>query len=156
MSNSAWKSLRLPASVWTSEPKAERVGNLITYKMESGLPGTTPFYLSFVMSNNRWLLAHVESIRIPLEVPECPVSAFPDLDEDTKAFMREEIAVTNQIRFFNHLRDEAGWNRAHEAGWSVAIYDERSVKPADFDKAWESGWESGWASGQPVRFEFRR
>lgn len=103
---------RIPAYAWPSEPEAERVGDLTTYKVEFGLPGTTPLYFSFVKASNRWSLAHVESIRIPLEVPECPASLFPDLDEDTKAFMREEIAVTSQVRILNHLKDEAGWEAA--------------------------------------------
>lgn len=51
-----------------------------------------PYCFSFVTENNRWYFRHLEAIFIRMDtLSSFPASVFPDVDERTKAWMREEI-----------------------------------------------------------------
>jgi hypothetical protein len=113
MANLAWMLWRqIPRNIWPENPVAESVENRLVYRVDFEQLGTTPFYFSFTVHGSNWFLSHVETIRIPLEMPRCPISSFPDLPEDVKAFMREEIAATEVVRILNYIRNEHGWGSA--------------------------------------------
>ena len=51
-----------------------------------------PYCFSFVTDNDQWYFRHLEAIFIRLDtLSSFPATAFPDLDEGKKAWMREEI-----------------------------------------------------------------
>ena len=64
------------------------------------------FCFSFLLENGNWFFRHLEAIFIRLDkTGEPPVSTFPDLPDERKAWMREEIRIGRQVRTYNELKN---------------------------------------------------
>lgn len=78
---------------WTAEPEIIRINN----RMQCIVPWTTrgqkiSYCLSFVNEDSQWYFQHLEAVFIRLDtISHLPVSDFPDVSEDTKHWVREEI-----------------------------------------------------------------
>ena len=67
------------------------------------------FCFTFVTSQGNWYLQHFESILLRLDkIASPPISVFPDVEDSQKQWMREENAVSEQVRLFNWLVQEKG------------------------------------------------
>jgi len=75
-------------------------------------PGSTEqgtLCFTFLVDGDEWWLRHLESIVIRLDkLPDPPVSEFPDIPDEQKTWMREEIAVTEQVRLYRYLVEREG------------------------------------------------
>lgn len=91
----------------------ERLNVLIRLTLEGS---SANYCFSFVVRDSIWAFRHLEGITLRLDKVESPpVSEFPDIDEATKIWMREEAAVTQMVYFYNRLRSELGDSAA--LGW---------------------------------------
>ncbi len=98
----------VPKDVWPRNPRHWRNGDDVIYLVELGTPAST-FCFTLVAQGDEWFVKHVESILLPIDsVPRLPASEFPDLPVETKAWMRQEIDITNQIHMYNVLKKERG------------------------------------------------
>ena len=79
-----------------STPEVHQVSNRVYYLIPLTFDGKkTTYCFTFVVEENKWYLQHVESIFIRLDKITHPsASIFPDLPEDQKSWMREEIRVS--------------------------------------------------------------
>ncbi len=93
-----------------SIPEVHQVGNHVNFLIPLTFEGKkTTYCFTFIVEDNKWYLQHIESIVIRLDkIPHLPASIFPDLPEDQKAWMREEIRVSEQVRLFNLLKEQKG------------------------------------------------
>lgn len=67
------------------------------------------FCFSFLEADGQWYFQHMENIFIRLDqIGTAPVSTFPDISEEQKAWAREEIQVSEKVRLYNILADEKG------------------------------------------------
>ncbi|MBN2092070.1 hypothetical protein JW964_20800 [candidate division KSB1 bacterium] len=74
------------------------------------------YSFTFVEENEKWYLQHIESIFIRLDkISALPTSEFPDNSEQQKAWQREEINWSQQVRLFNFLCAEKG--KAYALNW---------------------------------------
>ncbi len=91
-------------------PEIYQVGNQVNYLIPLTFEGKrTPYCFKFIVEEKKWYLRHMESIMIRLDkISSFPASTFPDLSEDQKAWIREEIHVTEQVYLFNFLLREKG------------------------------------------------
>jgi hypothetical protein len=97
-------------------PEIHPVGNQVHFvvPLSTGTREET-FCFTFLVERSDWKLQHLESIVIRLdEIGALPCSVFPDLPEDKKAWMREEIRVTEQVRLYNHLAETEGKDFAYQ------------------------------------------
>jgi hypothetical protein len=63
----------------------------------------------FLVEKNQWYFRSVEAIFVRLDkVGALPASTFPDISERQKAWAREEIYWSEQVRLFNLLSKEKG------------------------------------------------
>jgi len=88
-----------------------KTGLILHDAMESSMiiDKRTTYCFTFIVEEYKWYLQHVESIIIRLdEIPPLPASKFPDLPEDQKAWIREEIGASEKVRLFNLLNREKG------------------------------------------------
>jgi hypothetical protein len=70
---------------------------------------TSTFCFTLVLEGGQWYFEHLENIFIRLDkIGEPPVSSFPDLPEDQKAWMRDERQGTKDIQLFTYLSEEKG------------------------------------------------
>jgi len=96
------------------EPEVFHVGNQIHYVVPLTLQhgettSTTPFCFTLVMEGGQWYFQHLESIFIRLDkIPPPPVSSFPDLAVERKAWMRDEFQTTKDVQLFAYLSQEKG------------------------------------------------
>ncbi|HSA96840.1 MAG TPA: serine hydrolase domain-containing protein [Acidobacteriota bacterium] len=90
---------------WARTPEVHRVGEHIHFLMPLTFDGQTATYcLTFLVENGRWYFRHIEAINIRLDrTGPLPTSAFPDVDEATKARIREETRWSREVRVFNEL-----------------------------------------------------
>jgi len=92
----------------------ERVHFIASLADGSG-EATPPFCFTLLLEDGRWYLEHMESIFIRLDRMEAPpVSEFPDLEEEQKAWIRDEIHVSEQVRLFTFLSREKGPEFAYD------------------------------------------
>jgi len=94
-----------------AKPEYFRVGNQIHYLLPvSTKDGNKVTYcFSLVLEEGRWYYQHLEAIFIRLDkISSLPASTFPDVPEETKAWMRQEIFWSKQVRLFNLLAEEKG------------------------------------------------
>jgi hypothetical protein len=95
---------------WELTPEIYRAGSTVHFVIplsEHGTPGTYSF--TFVEQAGQWFLQHFESIVLRLDrVGQPPVSAFPDLPEDQKAWMRQENYWSQMMVLFRQMRAAAG------------------------------------------------
>lgn len=80
-------------SEWETDPEVIDRDSLLHYIISlTTNQQKVPYCFSFVTDNGQWYLRHVEAIFIRLDtLSSFPVTAFPDLDEGKKAWMREEV-----------------------------------------------------------------
>ena len=96
------------------EPEVFHVGNQIHYVVPLTLQhgasnSTTTFCFTLVMEGGQWYFQHLESIFIRLDkIPPPPVSSFPDLPVERKAWMRDEFQTTKDVQLFAYLSQEKG------------------------------------------------
>ena len=101
-------------------PEIFRVGDEIKYvvpvwqKAEDGLREHT-YCFTLTIENGRWYYRHLESITIRLDkVKNLPTSEFPDVPEETKAWIRNETETSDAVRLFIFLAKEKGRDFAYD------------------------------------------
>lgn len=90
---------------WDKTPEAHRVGEHVHYLIPLTFDGRTATYcLTFLVEDGAWSFRHLEAINIRLDrTGPLPTSTFPDVDEPTKAHIREEWMWSREVRLFNEL-----------------------------------------------------
>ena len=65
--------------------------------------------MTFLVEGGAWYFRHLEAINIRLDkTGPLPASTFPDVDEATKAHIREETGWSREVRVFNELASLKG------------------------------------------------
>ncbi len=100
-------------SEWEAAPEVVRSGNLVSFIITLGQSRNSPweYIFCFIVEDGRWYYRFQEGIFIRLDkVGKLPVAAaaFPDLPEERKHWMRQEIYWSEQVRLFNFLTREKG------------------------------------------------
>lgn len=95
---------------WEAEPEIHRLGNQVHFLIPLSFDGPQANYVfTFLSEGDQWYFQHMEAINIRLDkTGTLPTSTFPDVDEETKAHMREEIRWSREIRIFNLIAGEKG------------------------------------------------
>jgi hypothetical protein len=95
---------------WDKAPEVHRVGEHVHYLIPLTFDGQTATYcLTFLVEGGAWSFRHMEAINIRLDKTETPpTSTFPDVDEATKAHIREETTWSREVRLFNELAELKG------------------------------------------------
>lgn len=95
-------------------PEVHRRQDTVCYILPLTFDGEKKmFSFTFLMSQGAWYLQHFESILLRLDkLGSPPISVFPDAPESQKQWMREENAVSEQVRLFNSLLQERGRQQA--------------------------------------------
>jgi hypothetical protein len=90
---------------WDKAPETHRVGEHVHYLIPLTFDGRTATYcLTFLVEGGAWSFRHLEAINIRLDrTGPLPTSTFPDVDEPTKAHIREEWMWSREVRLFNEL-----------------------------------------------------
>jgi len=93
---------------WEATPKIVRYGNLVSFIIELGKSRNSPwtYIFCFNVENGRWTYRFVEGIFIRLDqIGALPAEAagFPDLPEDRKHWMRQEIYWTKMVWLYNEM-----------------------------------------------------
>jgi len=92
----------------TARPEIHQVDDHVHYLLPLGKEMRT-FCFTLLVVGKEWKFRHLESIVIRLDqVTHLPCSTFPDLPGPEKAWMREEIRATEQVRLFHLLAQEKG------------------------------------------------
>ena len=74
------------------------------------------FCFSFLIAEDQWYFQHMESITLRFDqLAPLPTTTFPDISESQKAWIREEVRVSEQVRVFTQLVREKG--RTHALAW---------------------------------------
>lgn len=114
-------------SEWEISPESHRVGNQVHYLVPLTFDGDRKTYcFTFLTEAGKWYFEHLESITVRLDkTGPLPVATFPDIPEAQKAWMRDEIFVTEQVRLFDMLSKEKGREFAFDwfkdgAGYLIA------------------------------------
>jgi hypothetical protein len=99
---------------WRRPPEVFRVGQRIHYVLPLTFDsGTDTYSFSFLMEGGRWYFQHVEGIQLRLDnLGPLPVSDFPDLPEETKAWMRAEVDATRDVWLYKTIAAERGADAA--------------------------------------------
>ncbi len=106
--NAAWEE-------WEAEPEILRYDNVVSFliPLKQKQEKARTYNFTFVLEDGKWFLQHVEGIFIRLDkIPPLPTSQFPDLDAETKAWMRHEIYWSKMIWLFNRLSETEGKDSA--------------------------------------------
>ena len=120
---------------------------------------TGTYCFSLVMEGNQWYFQHLESISIRLDkIGDPPVSNFPDLPDERKAWMRDEIQTTKDVKLFGYLSREKGKEFAldwFKDGAGYALAAETWVPFVAPDRAFilYTCWDLSNLRGQPVVLE---
>lgn len=108
-------------------PKVLREEDEVHYLLPLTFDGETATYcFSFLREGDRWHFEHLEAITLMLDsLGPLPVRSFPDLEEEQKAWIREEIEISQEVRMFNTLAAQRGVSAALEwfkdgAGYALA------------------------------------
>jgi len=90
---------------WDKRPEVHRVGEHVHFLIPLTFDGRTASYcLTFLVEDGAWYFRHLEAINIRLDkTGPLPASTFPDVDEATKAHIREEARWSREVRVFNEL-----------------------------------------------------
>ena len=90
---------------WDKRPEVHRVGEHVHFLIPLTFDGRTVSYcLTFLVEDGAWYFRHLEAINIRLDkTGPLPASTFPDVDEATKAHIREEARWSREVRVFNEL-----------------------------------------------------
>jgi hypothetical protein len=104
-----------------SEPEVFRVGNQVHFVISLPYQAdeqtlSDPFCFSFLDEKGQWYFQHMETILIRMDrLGPLPATSFPDVPAERKAWMREEIEISGQVRLFAFLAKEKGKDFAF--GW---------------------------------------
>jgi hypothetical protein len=119
-----WMKIFRESADWdrpAAPPEVFRVGDEVKYvaplwiKSEDG-PREHTYCFTLILEKGRWYYRHLESITLRLDkVKALPASEFPDVPEETKAWIRNEIEMSDAVRLFNFLAEEKGREFAY--GW---------------------------------------
>ena len=95
---------------WQAIPEIHRLGTTIHYLIPLTFDNRKDTYcFTFVLEGGQWYFRHLESITIRLDqIGTLPVSKFPDVSEQQKAWMRQERHMQAQTDLFNFLSKEKG------------------------------------------------
>ena len=95
---------------WEATPEVQHRDDTVHYMLPLTFDGQKKtFCFTFVTSQGNWYLQHFESILLRLDkIGSPPISVFPDVEDSQKQWMREENAVSEQVRLFNWLVQEKG------------------------------------------------
>jgi hypothetical protein len=94
-------------SKWEVQPEAHLVGDQVHFLLP--LQEQVTYCFSFLLESGEWYFQHVECITLRLDkVDSLPTSHFPDLPEEKKAWIREEIRVSEMVRLFQWLLKNNG------------------------------------------------
>jgi hypothetical protein len=147
-------------SEWETSPETHRVGNQVHYLIPLTIDGVRNTYcFTFLTEAGKWYFQHLESITVRLDkTGPAPVSTFPDIPEAQKAWMREEILVTEQVRLFNLLEKEKGREFAFDwfkdgVGYFIAARTWVPFMPVSRAFILYLCWEQANLRGNPVTLE---
>jgi hypothetical protein len=145
---------------WETTPEVQRRGNTVHYVLPLTFNGQKEtFCFTFVTSQASWYLEHFESILLRLDkVGSPPISVFPDVAESQKQWMREEIAVSQQVRLFSWLLHEKGRQSALDwfrdgPGYAVSAVTWVPLVPAHRAFILYLCWEQARLRGSRVTLE---
>jgi hypothetical protein len=101
---------------WEKEPELHRVGDHVHFLIPLTFDGRRGHYcFTFLDDRGKWFFRHLEAITIRLDrVDPLPTSVFPDVDEETKAHIREETRWSREVRLFNLLVELKGMDFAFD------------------------------------------
>lgn len=92
----------------TTHPECIISGGQYNFMLSLG-KDTSDFCFSFLVKNGQWYLQHIETIFIRLDqIGSFPVSNFPDIPEETKAWCRDELHISEMVRLYHFLSIEKG------------------------------------------------
>jgi hypothetical protein len=90
------------------QPKCFPSGSQLHYILPLGEDGVD-FCFSFLVEDGQWYFQHMENIFIRLDQTGAPpVSTFPDLPEEKKAWARDEIRIFEDVCLYRFLREDKG------------------------------------------------
>jgi hypothetical protein len=98
-------------SEWEAEPEVIRADPQLNFiiPLKGKLGTRTDYCFMFLVEKNQWYFRSIEAIFIRLDkIGSLPASTFPDISEKQKAWAREEIYWSEQVRLFNLLSKEKG------------------------------------------------
>lgn len=110
-------------AVWTETdppPEVFRVGSRRHYILPVAFrrgesTSTATLCFTLVLEGGEWYFEHLEGIVLRLDkLGDPPISSFPDLTEDEKAWIRDEIQVSKDVRLFAELLRERGKSAAFD------------------------------------------
>jgi len=112
-----WSKMFKEGKLWEQiqgTPEVYKVGKHIHYIVTFAKDDwKSTFCHTFLVEDGKWYFRHLENITIRLDkIPVPPTSKFPDLPEEKKAWQRQEIYWTEQVRLFNFLSKEKGKDSA--------------------------------------------
>jgi hypothetical protein len=95
---------------WERTPEIHRVGDHVHFLIPLTFDGQKADYcFTFLSEGGGWFFRHLEAITIRLDkTGPLPTSSFPDVDEETKAHIREENGWSREVRIFNLLAELKG------------------------------------------------
>ena len=95
---------------WDRTPECHRLGDHVHFLIRLTFNGRPATYCwTFLVDGGAWYFRHLEAITIRLDrTGPLPASTFPDVDEETKAHIREETSWSREIRLFNLLSEIKG------------------------------------------------
>ena len=90
---------------WDRAPQVFRVDQHVHFLIPLTFDERTAEYcFTFLVEGGAWSFRHMEAINIRLDLTgPLPTSTFPDVDEETKAHIREETLWSREVRTFNLL-----------------------------------------------------
>ena len=95
---------------WQATPEAHCVHNQVHYLIPLTFDGQQATYcFTFMIEGGQWYFQQLEAITIRLDqLSTLPVSKFPEVAEEQKAWIREEIFWSKHVYLFNVLSQEKG------------------------------------------------
>ncbi|MBN1579949.1 MAG: hypothetical protein JXA89_04550 [Anaerolineae bacterium] len=95
---------------WQAVPEVYQLDSQLHFMLPLTFNGQQQtFCFSFLIDGGQWYFQHMESIVIRLDqLGALPASTFPDIPEFRKAWIREELRITEQVRLFGLLVEEKG------------------------------------------------
>ena len=101
---------KVPMKELETNPEFHRVDDKVHFILPLTYEGRQVDYcFTFLTEGDKWYFHLLEAIFIRLDkTPAPPTSEFPDIEEDKKAWDREEWRVSKQVRLFNFLSEEKG------------------------------------------------
>ncbi|HVP14148.1 MAG TPA: hypothetical protein VMS88_01315 [Terriglobales bacterium] len=148
----------------TTAPEVFRVGDQVHFVaplvfQQGGATGHATFCFTFLTRGERWYFQHLESIVLRLDrLGPPPVSSFPDLPEERKAWMRDELQTSLDIAHYVTLAREKGAEAARSwfvdgAGYALAARTWVPFVPPQRAFVLYLCWEQANLRGQKVTLE---